>query len=156
QGPNAADPSKLARIEDLEQLGLHLEAHLGELVEEDGAAVGELEEAGLLRRGAGEGTTFVPEELALQELRRHGPARNVDEDVLAADALLVNEPSEQALARPGLAEQDDARVARRALLDDVQGRPDRGSVADEDREALGPVHASPGRVLSPEPQLICR
>ncbi len=46
----AADPLDLALLEHAQQLGLQARAHLADLVEEDGAAVGRLEAADLLAR----------------------------------------------------------------------------------------------------------
>src|SRR5690606_22592670 len=63
----AADPPEAHRLEDPQQLALHAEAEVGDLVEEDGAAVGELEQASLGDLGVGERAALVPEELALRE-----------------------------------------------------------------------------------------
>ena len=41
----AADPAELALLEHAQQLGLEVERQLAELVEEHGAAVGQLERA---------------------------------------------------------------------------------------------------------------
>ncbi len=47
--------------------------HLADLVEEDGAAVGLLDEADLRRPRAGEGATLVAEELRFQQARPGSP-----------------------------------------------------------------------------------
>ena len=51
-GALRADPLDLALLQDPEHLGLGAQAHVPDLVEEDGAAVGELELADLLLGGA--------------------------------------------------------------------------------------------------------
>ena len=96
----------------------------------------------------------MPEELAFQQMSRDGPARDVDEHVLAANAVVVHELGEQSLARAGLAQQDHPRVARSRLLGDLEHGPDRRTVPDELREALRTVQAAPRRVLAPEAELV--
>ena len=63
----AADAPELARLEHAQQLRLHVEGQLADLVEEQRAAVGVLERALARRDGAGERAALVPEELALDE-----------------------------------------------------------------------------------------
>jgi hypothetical protein len=67
-GLRGADGDESALLEDAEELDLEGGAHLADLVEEERAAVGEVEEAGLVGRGAGEGAADVPEELALEQV----------------------------------------------------------------------------------------
>ena len=63
----AADALELPLLEHAQELGLERERHLADLVEEQGAAVGHLELAGLARHGAGEGALLVAEELAFEQ-----------------------------------------------------------------------------------------
>ncbi len=63
----AADALDLMLLEDAEQLGLGLQGELGDLVQEEGAAVGQLEAADAPGEGAGEGAFFMAEELALDQ-----------------------------------------------------------------------------------------
>ena len=60
-------------LQDAQQLGLERERQLADLVEEQGAAVGLLEQAGLARDGAGEGAALVAEQLALGQRLRGSP-----------------------------------------------------------------------------------
>jgi hypothetical protein len=53
-GLDAADPDHLAAIEDAEQLGLHRERHLAELVEQQRPCVGRLKQPRAGARRAGE------------------------------------------------------------------------------------------------------
>ncbi len=73
-----AQPHELALLQHPQQLGLHGEGHLADLVQQQGAAVGqfELALAGLHR--AGEGAALVAEEFGLQQ--RLGDRRAVDAD----------------------------------------------------------------------------
>ena len=59
-----------ARLERAEELRLHRERHLADLVEEERAAVRLLEGARAVRDGAGEGAAHVAEELALEQVLR--------------------------------------------------------------------------------------
>src|SRR5262249_18085197 len=62
-----ADAGDLAGLDDAQELDLQAHRQLADLVEEHGAAVGALEEAGLVAAGAGEGAALVAEELALDQ-----------------------------------------------------------------------------------------
>ena len=72
--PIAADGPHLAILQHAQELHLERRAHLGDLVEEDGAAVRELEQAGARPGGAGEGAALVAEHLGLEQLARDGAA----------------------------------------------------------------------------------
>ena len=63
-----ADAHEGAGLEHAQQLDLQLERHLGDLVEEQRAAVGALEEALVLAVGAGEAALLVAEELAFDQV----------------------------------------------------------------------------------------
>ena len=63
----AAHPLELAGLQHPQQLGLLLQRHVGDLVEEEGAAVGQLEAAGAVLLGVGEGALDVAEHLALED-----------------------------------------------------------------------------------------
>jgi hypothetical protein len=62
----AADRHHFALLEDAEQLGLEAERHLGDLVEQDGAAMRGAEKALAARGGAGEGALLVAEQHRLE------------------------------------------------------------------------------------------
>ena len=103
-------------LEDAEELGLRVERHVADLVEEERAAVGQLDEAGLVPVRAGEGAAPVAEELALQEVVRDG--RAVDRLEGAAPARHAVELARRDLfARPGLAEDDARQLGRRDALE---------------------------------------
>src|SRR5581483_12074324 len=74
-----ADPLELPILEHAEQLRLRLEGQLADLVEEERAAVGQLEAADAPRVGPREGALLVPEQLALDERRRERGAVALDE-----------------------------------------------------------------------------
>ena len=72
-GLRAADPLEPALLEHAQQLGLHGQGDLADLVEEDRAAVGHLEAALALADRAGESAFLVAEQLAFQQRLRAGP-----------------------------------------------------------------------------------
>src|SRR5690606_24596852 len=94
----AAHAAERLLLQHAQELGLELDVHLADLVEEERAALCDLEEAALETGRAGEGALLVAEELRVQELlgevgavHRHpralGPAgAGVDH---AGDALLA-------------------------------------------------------------------
>ena len=80
----AADPLEPLVLEHPQQLGLHAQRQVADLVEEERPAVGELEPAFFLPVGAGERPPLVAEQLALQQVL--GKRRAVDDLELAAAA----------------------------------------------------------------------
>ena len=81
---------KRAGLQHAQQLDLQLQRHLGDLVEEQRAAVRALEEALVLAVGAGEAALLVAEQLALDQVRRDRAAVDRQERPLAAAAQLVH------------------------------------------------------------------
>ena len=65
-----AEPHELALLDDAQQLGLRLERDVADLVEEDRALVGELEQALLRVDRAGERALDVAEQVRLEQVRR--------------------------------------------------------------------------------------
>ena len=65
--------SNLALLQDAQELGLHGERHVADLVEEERPSARALELPAPLLRRAGERARLVPEELALDELARDAP-----------------------------------------------------------------------------------
>ena len=77
-------------LQDAQQLDLQLGAHAGDFVEEDRAAVGRLEAAGLVVDGAGERPLDVAEQLALQQALAEGAAVDADVGAVGARAEAVD------------------------------------------------------------------
>ena len=82
--PRSADPLHLGAVQRAQELGLEVERHLADLVEEERALVGLLEGPLAQPLGAGEGPLLVAEELALHEGLRDGRAVHRDERAVAA------------------------------------------------------------------------
>ncbi len=101
-GLDAADPLELALLEGAQELHLHLDGDLADLVEEERAAGGELEPARLGRDRAGEGAALVAEQLTLDQLLRDGRAVHLDERLAAARRVVVQRAGDELLAGAAL------------------------------------------------------
>ena len=76
---HAAEAHELALLDHAQQLGLRLERDVADLVEEDAALVGEVEQALLRVDGAGERALHVAEERRLEQVRRQVAGVDGDE-----------------------------------------------------------------------------
>ena len=83
-GAGAAEALELTLLEHAQQLDLGRRAELADLVQEEGAAVGQLEAALLARPGVGEGAGFVAEQLGLDERLGQRAAAHLDEGFVGA------------------------------------------------------------------------
>ena len=104
--PHVAQAPEAQVLHDLQQLGLHLQVHVADLVEEERAAVGHLQEAGLGRDRPRERALLVAEELASPGARGESPAQLRSTNGSSARGPVLVEPAgEDALAacpsRPG-------------------------------------------------------
>src|SRR6202035_5907370 len=105
-----ADALEGALLEDAEDLRLDGERQLANLVEQEGAALRELEAAGLSAVGAGEGPLLVPEELVLHQRLGDGRAVDGDERPRPAGGEGVQGAGGELLARAALAGQEHRAV----------------------------------------------
>ena len=90
---------------------------VADLVEEERAAVGELEAALLLRARVRERAGLVAEQLGLDEAFGQRGAAHADEGLARAGRVVVEGVGDELLARAGLAADQDGRPARRGLND---------------------------------------
>jgi len=97
-------------LDDAQQLGLQAKGHGVEFVEEQGAAVGLFEQAGLVR-GVGVGPLDGTEQDAFQQVLGDGGAVDRDERMPGAAAGRVDGLGEQFLAGAALAPDHDRRGA---------------------------------------------
>src|SRR5262245_7085977 len=148
----AADALEGLRAERAQGLGLRIEAHVADLVEEERAAVGQLELAAAPRQSARERTLLVTEQLGLDQLLGDGGAVDLDEGALAARGLHVDRPRYQLLAAAVLAVDQHAAGGGRGGRDLLAQRPDRRALAD-DLGALLEARAERG-VLALEPGVL--
>src|SRR5574341_889295 len=110
-------PPDLALLQGAQHLGLHGRAQLSDLVQEEGAFIRHLEETHLPRRGPGEGSLLVPEQLALDEGLGDGGAAYGHERPVSPRAVAVDGPGHQLLARSALAPNEHGGIRPGDLLD---------------------------------------
>ena len=127
--PPAAHPGHLALLEHPQQPHLKAGLHVADLVQEEGAAVGQLELA-RARLHSGRHTALDAEQLAFEQRLRQRRAVDGDERPLAARQMM-KELGHQLLARAALAAHQDVDASRRHPLDDVQHPPHAGGVGDD-------------------------
>ena len=92
-------------LQQAEQLDLHFERQVADLVEESGAAVGQLNEALLGVTGAGECTSGVAKQLAFHE--RTDQRTTVDGNKVAGRAGVVDGARDNLLAGAAFPEQQN-------------------------------------------------
>src|SRR5665213_1261833 len=129
--PAAADALEGLLLQGADDLALSLERHVGNLVEEQGAAMRLLERADLARAVALIDTGLGAEELDLEPIGPHGGAAQYDERSLGAARLRVQKPRRHFLAGTGRAGDEDAAAGRRDTLDLRAQLTDRMRVADQ-------------------------
>ena len=106
----SADAAEFAGVEHAQQLRLGGERQLADLVEEQRAAVGDLEQPELASDAAGEGAALVAEQLAFGERLGDGGAIQLHERLARARRALVHEARGQFLADAGVAVEQHRRV----------------------------------------------
>src|SRR4030095_1172689 len=111
--PFAPDAHHLGVLYDAEQAYLCGGRELGNLVQEQRAAVGLFEPSLPARGSARERTLFVAKELRVDQLPREGPAGDAPERSVAKPGVLVDRAGDYLLAGPGLAEEQYRSGARR-------------------------------------------
>ena len=107
-------------MQDAQELGLHLERDLADLVQKERAPVRQLEAANALAHGPCKGPTLVPEEFAFEQARGNGGAVQLHEGVLMPGAEVVNGARQEFLARARFAGEEHRRVGWRHDLHLVQ------------------------------------
>ena len=136
-GAVAADALELALLQHAQDLGLRLEAHVADLVEQEGPAVGDLELAFARRRRAGEGPLLVAEELALDELPGEGRAVDLHERPAAAGAVVVEGVRDELLAGAARAAHQHGEVGVGHFSNHVEHPLHGGAPADDALELVG-------------------
>src|SRR4051812_14492749 len=130
-GALLADAFEIAFLQYAQQLALQFERDLADFVEEQRAAIGELEPADAVARRAGEGAADMAEELALEQFARDRGAIDADQRPVAAVGILVDGARDQLLAGAGLAGDHHRRGGRRHQLDLAQRLLDRLALTDD-------------------------
>ena len=108
EGLVRADPHERSSLEHPQQLDLKIERHLGDLIEEQRAAVRPLEKAAMLPDRPGKAALLVTEEFALNQLRRDRTAIDRQKGMGATPRQFMNRLRDHFLAGPALAHQQHA------------------------------------------------
>ncbi|OLB18888.1 MAG: hypothetical protein AUH12_01385 [Gemmatimonadetes bacterium 13_2_20CM_69_8] len=111
--PLATESLDHAGLEHAQQLRLGLEAQVADLVQEQRAAVGELEATHPPLGSARERTSLVAEHLRLDQVLRNGRAVDAHEALRRACALAVDRGGDELLARSRLAGDQHPRLGGR-------------------------------------------
>ena len=112
-----ADALEHALLQHAQQLHLHRRAHVADLVEEQRAALGDLEAALAGGDRAGEDAFLVAEQLALEQVGGNRAAVDGDEGPLAARAEIVDGARGDFLAGAGFAEHQNGGIVIGNLAD---------------------------------------
>src|SRR5205823_5193133 len=117
-----AQTFELALLQEAQELGLQPGRQVADLVEEQRAALGGLDAAGLIAHRARERALRMAEELTGQELLRQGGAVDGDERAVAPLALEMHRARQHALAGAARAAEEHRNVRLRGAADDLHDR----------------------------------
>src|SRR5207249_187322 len=104
-------------LQNAQQLHLRFQRQFADFVEEDGAAVGELEASNPPPEGAGESALDVAEELALDQARRDGAAVHFHQGTVLTGATVVDRSRDKLLPGPRLSIDKHGRIRWGNLFD---------------------------------------
>ena len=152
-----ADLAHLLFLDRAQELHLHLQGEIGDLVQKQRSSVRGLKEPVAIGFGPGERALPIAEELALHQVLGDGSAVDGDERQLGARAAGVDHPGGELLAAAGLAVDEHRRLAFREALDHVADVHHRRGFAEEavarrGRRLLGDLE----RLLDERSQLLER
>ncbi len=136
----AADAADGARLEHAQQLGLQRQRQFAHLVDQQGAAVGGLEQPLLARRRPRVGPLLAAEQLVLDQVLAQRAAVDDDERPLGTAGVLVHVLGHALLAGTALAGQQHRGQGRRDALQQAGHAQDRPRAADQQVVVLGGVH----------------
>src|SRR6266571_3381821 len=97
-------------LQNAQELRLKGRGKITDFVEENSAAVCNLELARLTRHCSGKGPAFMPEKLRFEQISRNGRAVDGYKGATGAVAILMDRTSDQFLASPGLSLDQNRRV----------------------------------------------
>ena len=130
-GRGAAHPLKLLLLQHAQQLGLQVESHLRNFVQQQRAAVGALEGALDPLDRAGKGALLVAEEGRLDQALGERGAVELDKRFVTTVALVVNGAGEQLLSGARFTLQQHRGAGRSGHGNRLQDPPNRRRVADD-------------------------
>ncbi|MND98241.1 hypothetical protein D3C80_905840 [compost metagenome] len=112
-----AQAHHFALLQHPQQFHLHVQRQVADFIEEQRAAIGRFEPAGLAVGGAGKGALLVTEQFALDQGFGKGAAVNRHERLAPAAAELMDVAGDQLLAGAGLADDQGVGFTRRQAFD---------------------------------------
>src|SRR5882762_7676603 len=115
-----ADRANLSFLQDTIQLHLHGQAHISDLVHEERAAVGGLEEALAVFVSPGKSSLHITEEFGLQESLRERATVDGDKRSLCPNAVFMNGAGNQFFAGPTFPGDENAARLRSNGLNQVE------------------------------------
>ena len=130
------DALELALLQHAQELDLRGQVDVADLVEEQRAALGQLEAALLPLLRAGERALLVAEELGFDQALRQRGAADLDERLLGPQRVVVNGVRDELLAGARLAADEHRRVRRRHLRHLLVHLADRSAGPDDVREVV--------------------
>ena len=152
-----ADAAEGLLLDQAQHLHLERERQLADLVEEERAAVGRLEQAGLVVQRAREGALHVAEQLGFEQHLRNRRAVHDHERPVVTLAARVDRARDHLLAGSALAADQHVRLAVGHLRDQLEDALHRRAVADDRAIALAvPQLAAQAPVLAREQLLLER
>src|SRR5262249_39659198 len=132
-----AERLDLLLLQDAEQLRLEMERHVADLVEEQGAAIGDAELAvAAAPIGPGIGAGRDPEELAFEQSLGDGRDIEANEGLVSAARGGMDRLCQELLTGAGLAKQQHGAVEKGGAAGEALQLEDGGARADEMREAV--------------------
>src|ERR1700722_3442148 len=123
------DRLKLAVLQHTEQLGLHLQRQIADLVEKKRTAVCQLKAPDSIRHGSAKGTLNVAEQLAFEQLSGNRTAVELDQGTLTPRTVLMDGAGHQLLADAGLAQNKYGSICWRDHFNLLEDAADSGAAA---------------------------
>ena len=147
-------PQHFLVLQRAQQFRLRAERHVADLVKENHAFVGELEQPHLVLRGARKSASHMAEQLALEQRLHHRRTVHHHEPPVPHRAEIVDRPGSQFLAGPGLARHQHSAEMRRDAADAARTSPTsrRSRPIIPSNCALSPGSDSQRRGFLPQPR----
>src|SRR5262245_37832306 len=108
-GRSSAKTTNCAIVQERQDLRLECRREQRDLIEEQSAAVGELDEAGFRATSVGESPAFIAEQLRFEQVFGNRGAVDIDEGSARAGASPMNRAGDETLAGPRLAADQEWR-----------------------------------------------
>ena len=147
----AAEPLDFPFLQRPQELDLGRHVHVADLVQEQRAALGQLEATLLERVGARERPLLVAEQLGFDQAAGQRRAAHLDERLLRAGRVVVDRVRDHLLAGARLAPDEHRRVRPRDLRHLFVDRLDRRAVADDVAKGVAVARARRAGAHSPRP-----